>query len=55
MLAVELKKWLEDILKKADDLETIEIDCNGAEIEAVEYIKNIDSNGIAQESISIKF
>lgn len=53
MLAVNLKGYLVDLIKKADEPGDIEIKINGTEILNIEYIKRIDGDSESEEFIDI--
>ena len=53
MLVVNLKGYLEDLIKKADEQEEIEVLINGSRILNIEYVKRIEGDSESEEFIDI--
>lgn len=53
MLAKDLEEYARMLRLKADNPDTVEAIVNGMDIIKIEYVKGVDSNGIAEEVIQI--
>jgi len=53
MQAKDLLGYIEDLIKKADDPDNIEILINGGEVTKLEYRKEISSDALSEEFIDI--
>lgn len=53
MLAVNLKGYLDDLIKKADEPGDIEVRLNGTLILNIEYVKRIEGDSESEEFIDI--